>query len=166
MGGANSDSFSGSQHRPKLSGQGTIHEYVQLYLLLGEKKKATTLLNTLIKQYESVINYFDKSDADVLLFNSPDQTNSDILFAALHATHMMNRTAQSVDPNGAGKALKKSLSKIHKQINSILNKARTMVSDESDEESRVILAKKLNSIERYLDEIKILYEYNTEKKQL
>ena len=90
--------------------------------------------------------------------------HSDILFAALHSTHMMNRTAQSVDPTGAGKTLKKSLSKIHNQINSILNKARTMVSDESDEESRLILAKKLNSIERYLDEIKILYEYNTEKK--
>ena len=164
MGGANSDSFSGTQHRPKLSGQGTIHEYVQLYLLLGEKKKAKTLLNTLIKQYESVINYFVKSDVEILLFNSPDQTNSDILFAALHATHMMNRTAQAVDPNGTGKPLKKSLSKMHKQINSLLSKARTMVSDESDEDSRAVFAKKLNSIERYLEEMKIIYEYNNEKK--
>jgi len=164
MGGANSDSFSGTQHRPKLSGQGTIHEYVQLYLLLGEKKKAKTLLNTLIKQYESVLNYFVKSDVEILLFNSPDQTNSDILFAALHATHMMNRTAQSVDPNGTGKALKISLSKMHKQINSLLNKARTMVSNESDEASRAVFVKKLNSIERYLEEMKIIYEYNIEKK--
>ena len=162
MGGRKGQTFKGSQHRPKLSGQGTIHEYAQLYLKLGEDKKAEALIKTLILQYESVVNYFVKSDSQVLLLYSPDQNNSDILFAALHALHMMHVTAEQEDAAISGQLLEKSLTKVHEQVSSLLTKANSTIND-SDDESREVLQSKLRSLERYFDEIKIIYDYGIDK---
>jgi tetratricopeptide (TPR) repeat protein len=160
MGGPEGKSFKGSQHRPKLSGQGTIHEYAQLYLKLGEKQKAEALIKTLIGQYESVVNYFVNSDSQVLLLNSPDQSNSDILFAAIHALHMIHVTAKKEDPANTGQLIEKSLAKVHENVSSLMKKANTT---HDDDESHAIAQKKLRSIERYFNEIKIIYEYGVNK---
>jgi tetratricopeptide (TPR) repeat protein len=163
MGGSEGKDFIGSQHRPKLSGQGTIHEYAQLYLKLGEDKKAETLIKTLIQQYESVVSYFVNSDAKVLLLNSPDQNNSDMLFAALHALHMIHLTAVQEDPNNSGTLLEKSLDKIHEKVTSLFKKANTSINKENEDESRSGAEKKLRALERYFAEIKIIYDYGRDK---
>ena len=162
MGGPEGRTFKGSQHRPKLSGQGTIHEYAQLYLKLGEYKKAETLIKTLIQQYESIVSYFVNSDSQVLLLNSPDQSNSDILFAAMHALHMIHSTAMQEDPGNTDQLLEKSLAKAHEKISLLLKKANTVVND-NDDESRVVIESKVRSLERYFDEIKIIYDYGIDK---
>ena len=163
-GGLKGKTFKGSQHRPKLSGQGTIHEYAQLYLKLGEHQKAKSLIKTLIKQYESVVNYFLNSDSQVLLLNSPDQSNSDILFAAIHGLHMMHVTAKEEDPLNTGQLLEESLTKVHRNVSSLLKKANAAINDDDDDDdSRVIVQSKLRSLERYFDEIKIIYDYGVTK---
>jgi len=75
--------YQGQDIRAKTSG--TLHEYVQLYFLLGEKKKATELGMKLIKNYESIFYYFEHSKA----IYAGNQENAEDLYAALDATFKM-----------------------------------------------------------------------------
>jgi len=89
--------YEGQEIRAKNSG--TLHEYVQLYFLLKEKKKATELGMKLMKQYESIFAYFENSDP----FFAANQENAEDLYAALNASFMMYKIAadkQLGDPNG------------------------------------------------------------------
>lgn len=60
---------------------GILQEYVDLFYMAGDKKAARKLAKTLVGQYESIFEYFDKSDARITgsLHNVKD------LYAALEA---------------------------------------------------------------------------------
>jgi hypothetical protein len=79
--------------RPMCSG--TLHEYVQLYFLAGNKKKGEALGLKLIKNYESIFNYFKHTD--VLIGAKPD--NVEDLFAALDACFKIRNTIQGPQGN-------------------------------------------------------------------
>lgn len=89
--------YEGQEIRAKNSG--ALHEYVQLYFLLKEKKKATELGMKLMKQYETIFAYFENSDP----YFAANQENAEDLYAALNASFMMYKIAadkQLGDPNG------------------------------------------------------------------
>ena len=75
---------------------------------------------------------------------------------------MIHSTAMQEDPGNTDQLLEKSLAKAHEKISSLLKKANTVVND-NDDESRVVIESKVRSLERYFDEIKIIYDYGIDK---
>ncbi len=80
--------YQGQSLRSKCSG--SLHEYVQLYYLLGQKAKAEALGEKLLKNFHSVFAYFDHSDATFA--GNPE--NAEDLIAAMDACFKMNALAQ------------------------------------------------------------------------
>jgi hypothetical protein len=106
--------YQGQDIRAKSSG--TLHEYVQLYFLLGEKKKATELGMKLMKNFESIFNYFDHSKATF----AGNQENAEDLYAALDASFKMYVIAadkQLGDFNGPlAKYIYKKINNVYKNV--------------------------------------------------
>ena len=106
--------YQGQDIRAKTSG--TLHEYVQLYFLLGEKKKATELGMKLMKNYESIFKYFEHSKATF----AGNQENAEDLYAALDASFKMYVIAadkQLGDFNGPlAKHIYKKLNYVYKSV--------------------------------------------------
>lgn len=64
---------------------GILHEYVEVLYLAGDKKAANDLATTVCEQLESIFNYFDKSDASIVM----DENNMKDLYAAMDAYFTM-----------------------------------------------------------------------------
>jgi hypothetical protein len=104
--------YQGQTLRAKCSG--SLHEYVQLYYLAGDKKKAEALGQKLLKNFHSVFAYFDHSDAEFA--GNPD--NAEDLIAAMDACLKMNALAQDPRYGNASsafaKALKAEINRVYK----------------------------------------------------
>ena len=83
-----------NSYSPRMSG--CLYEYVQLYALLGETKKATDLGNKLLKIYGSVFSYFENSDALIAIEAGTMNSNRDDLFAAADACFKMKKAVQGM----------------------------------------------------------------------
>jgi hypothetical protein len=123
--------YQGQEIRAKTSG--TLHEYVQLYFLLGEKKKATELGMKLMKNYESIFNYFEHSKASF----AGNQENAEDLYAALDASFKMYVIAADKelgDFNGPlAKHIYKKLNYVYKSVMPrIYNELEQSASDNSE----------------------------------
>ena len=81
-------------YSPRTSG--CLFEYVQLYAVIGEGKKATDLGRKLLKIYESVFDYFDNSPAEFTIAPGTMNSNRDDLFAAADACFKMRGAAQEL----------------------------------------------------------------------
>ncbi|MDG1334025.1 MAG: DUF2723 domain-containing protein [Crocinitomicaceae bacterium] len=75
----------------KLKGfvDGELHNYVTLFYEAGDVKAAEKLGNTVAGQLESIINYFDQSDAEFLT----DPRNREDFLSAMHAYYVLNTSA-------------------------------------------------------------------------
>ena len=82
-----------SAYSPRVSG--SLHEYVQLYALLGEDSKATVLGKKLIKRYKRIFTYFEKSDALFAIKQGTMNSNRDDLFAAADACFKIQKAIPS-----------------------------------------------------------------------
>jgi hypothetical protein len=106
--------FQGQTIRAKCSG--SLHEYVQLYYLAGQKTKAEALGTKLLANYKSIIAYFEHSDAEFA--GNPE--NAEDLIAAIDACFKMNDLAQNPrygNPSSAfSKALKKEITHVYKVV--------------------------------------------------
>lgn len=60
---------------------GILHEYVDVFYMAGDKEAARKLAKTLVDQYESIFEYFEKSDARI----TGDIDNVKDMYAALEA---------------------------------------------------------------------------------
>ncbi|MDB3905379.1 hypothetical protein N9335_02760, partial [Crocinitomicaceae bacterium] len=85
---------------------GNLHEYVQLYYMLGEADKATSLGKKLLKNYQSVFKYFENSDALFAVTPGFSSSNIDDLLAATDACFRMYRVASDTKFNPQGKNVK------------------------------------------------------------
>lgn len=107
-------SYQGQTLRAKCSG--SLHEYVQLYYLAGQKSKAEALGAKLLANYQSIIAYFEHSDAEFA--GNPE--NAEDLIAAIDACFKMNDLAQNPrygNPNAAfAKSLKKEITHVYKVV--------------------------------------------------
>jgi len=131
----------------------SVHRFFNLYLELNEIEKAKKVLNTLLPQYESVVNYFIASDLNTLLFSGPRNKNADYLITALNALHEMHEEASSKDPNGSGAILEKSLLKLHKKIDKLFSSSVS----ENDSDNAM---DQLTKIALAINEIKVIYGFN------
>ena len=106
--------YQGQTIRAKCSG--SLHEYVQLYYLAGEKAKAEALGQKLLANFHSVFAYFDHSDATFA--GNPE--NAEDLIAAMDACFKMNALAQNKQygsPNSAfAKGLKAEINHVYKEM--------------------------------------------------
>jgi hypothetical protein len=106
--------YQGETLRAKCSG--SLHEYVQLYFLAGQKSKAEALGTKLLANYQSIIAYFEHSDAEFA--GNPE--NAEDLIAAIDACFKMNDLAQNPrygNPNSAfAKSLKKEITHVYKVV--------------------------------------------------
>lgn len=93
----------GQEVRAKTAG--ILHEFVQLYYLLGETKKAEELGKKLMLTYESVFNYFANSKATF----AGNQENADDLYAAVDACFKMYIIANDSQYNKGNNAFAKKI---------------------------------------------------------
>ena len=84
-----------NSYSPRMSG--CLYEYVQLYALMGETKKATSLGKKLLKIYGSVFAFFEKSDATIAIEPGTMNSNRDDLFAAADACFKMQKAVKGMD---------------------------------------------------------------------
>jgi len=108
-------SYQGEEANAKCSG--SLHEYVQLYFLAGNKKKATDLGLKLMANYESIFAYFENSSSS---FAANPENNEDLI-AALDACFKMHFVATEKklggDPKGElAKRIFKSINHVYKKI--------------------------------------------------
>jgi len=108
-------SYQGEEANAKCSG--SLHEYVQLYFLAGNKKKATDLGLKLMANYESIFAYFENSSSS---FAANPENNEDLI-AALDACFKMHFVAANKklggDPKGElAKRIFKSINHVYKKI--------------------------------------------------
>ena len=107
-------SYQGEEANAKCSG--SLHEYVQLYFLAGNKKKATDLGEKLMANYESIFSYFENSSAS---FAANPENNEDLI-AALDACFKMYFVASDKKLGGDSKG--KLATTIYKSINRVYKK--------------------------------------------
>ncbi len=84
-----------NSYSPRMSG--CLYEYVQLYALMGETKKATSLGKKLLKIYSSVFAFFENSDATIAIEPGTMNSNRDDLFAAADACFKMQKAVKGMD---------------------------------------------------------------------
>ena len=108
-------SYQGEEANAKCSG--SLHEYVQLYFLAGNKKKATDLGLKLMANYESIFAYFENSSSS---FAANPENNEDLI-AALDACFKMYFVAADKKLGGdpkdeLAKRIFKSINHVYKKI--------------------------------------------------
>jgi hypothetical protein len=118
---------------------GNLHEYVQLYYLAGDKKKAEVLGLKLMNNYKSIFAYFENSDTE---FMKNSENNQDLI-AALDACFKMRFTAEQEDKGG----------KFYKDISSSIKKVYFTILPRIQGSS----SKELEYLEAYLVSMKIHY---------
>ena len=120
----------GQQIRPICSG--TLHEYVQLYYLAGETKKAEVLGLKLMDNYDRIFNYY--LNTNVKIGAKPD--NIEDLFAALDACFKMKSVLPVKDNNKKGSLafrINKALSLVYKSIlPKMMNELEQLASDNGE----------------------------------
>ena len=75
---------------------GCLYEYVQLYALMGETKKATDLGKKLLNIYKSVFSFFENSDAMIAIEPGTINSNRDDLFAAADACFKIQKAVKGM----------------------------------------------------------------------
>ena len=76
---------------------GCLYEYVQLYALMGETKKATKLGKKLMNIYNSVFSFFENSNAMIAIEPGTMNSNRDDLFAAADACFKIQKAVQGME---------------------------------------------------------------------
>jgi hypothetical protein len=73
---------------------GVLHDYVDIFYVAGDKESARKLAKTLAGQYESIFEYFEKSDARI----SGANDNAKDLYAALESYFIVYGAVSNEDP--------------------------------------------------------------------
>jgi len=106
--------YQGQTIRPMNAG--ILHEYVQLYYLLGNTKKADALGMKLLDNYNSVIAYFEHSSVE----NAADTDNAEDLIAVVDAllkmrTAVMNKNGKLPQTQFA-RELERTVQRVYKKV--------------------------------------------------
>ena len=117
--------FEGKEIPPMCSG--TLHEYVQLYYLAGDKKKAEKLGLKLMNNYESIISYFAHTNARI----AAKEDNIEDLFATLDACFKIKSTVDKSGPLAL--RLNQVINSIYKKIiPKLMNELEQLASDNNE----------------------------------
>jgi hypothetical protein len=97
--------FQGQDIRPLNAG--ILHEFVQLYYLLGQTKKAEALGQKILENYQTVVAYFEHSDVEI----AGNEENAEDLIAVADALLKMRTTVKETNKAGNSSAFTRSLEK-------------------------------------------------------
>ncbi len=100
---------------------GVLHDYVDVFYVAGDKESARKLAKTLADQYESIFEYFEKSDARI----TGSEHNVKDLYAAIESYFVVYGAVSNEEPGSdLDNRMFKTLSKVYSTI--IPNMTRTL----------------------------------------
>jgi hypothetical protein len=111
----NQFSYQGQEIRPLNAG--ILHEFVQLYYLLGQNKKAEALGQKILDNYKTVIGYFEHSSVEF----AGNADNAEDLIAVTDAMLKMRTSFKEQSSNGAkasafSKDLERTIQGLYKKV--------------------------------------------------
>jgi hypothetical protein len=127
--------YGGQEIRAKCSGN--LNEHVQLYYLCKADGKGAALGNKLMDQYESILNFYEFTAAEI----STNVQNTGDLFAVTDAIFKMYSTLEDPKVNAKnsafGKRLKKSLDRVYKKIMPSMTSKLVALGNDAGEDARM-----------------------------
>ncbi|MEY3727476.1 MAG: hypothetical protein RL098_937 [Bacteroidota bacterium] len=138
--------YQGQDIRPLNSG--ILHEYVQLYTLLGQTKKAAALGQKILDNYNSIIAYFEHSDVEI----AGNEDNAEDLIAVADALLKMRTTFKENKINGSAfeRSLEKSVQTLYKKVLPRIYSGLEVLATENGEAGDGLYTNRLGNLQTYM----------------
>lgn len=140
--------FQGQDIRPLNAG--ILHEFVQLYYLLGQTKKAEALGQKLLENYQTVVAYFEHSDVEM----SGNEENAEDLIAVADALLKMRTTVKETNKAGNssafGRSLEKTIQVLYKKVLPRIYSGLDALASENGEAGDGLYTNRLANLQLYM----------------
>lgn len=140
--------FQGQDIRPLNAG--ILHEFVQLYYLLGQTKKAEALGQKILENYQTVVAYFEHSDVEM----AGNEENAEDLIAVADALLKMRTTVKETNKAGNSSAFTRSLEKtiqvLYKKVLPRIYSGLDALASENGEAGDGIYTNRLANLQLYM----------------
>lgn len=140
--------FQGQDIRPLNAG--ILHEFVQLYYLLGQTKKAEALGQKILENYQTVVAYFEHSDVEM----AGNEENAEDLIAVADALLKMRTTVKETNKAGNSSAFTRSLEKtiqvLYKKVLPRIYSGLDALASENGEAGDGIYSNRLANLQLYM----------------
>jgi tetratricopeptide (TPR) repeat protein len=140
--------FQGQDIRPLNAG--ILHEFVQLYYLLGQTKKAEALGQKILENYQTVVAYFEHSDVEI----AGNEENAEDLIAVTDALLKMRTTVKETNKTGNSSAFTRSLEKtiqvLYKKVLPRIYSGLDALASENGEAGDGLYSNRLANLQLYM----------------
>jgi hypothetical protein len=140
--------FQGQDIRPLNAG--ILHEFVQLYYLLGQTKKAEALGQKLLENYQTVVAYFEHSDVEM----AGNEENAEDLIAVADALLKMRTTVKETNKAGNssafGRYLEKTIQVLYKKVLPRIYSGLDALASENGEAGDGLYTNRLANLQLYM----------------
>ena len=140
--------FQGQDIRPLNAG--ILHEFVQLYYLLGQTKKAEALGQKILENYQTVVAYFEHSDVEI----AGNEENAEDLIAVTDALLKMRTTVKETNKAGNSSAFTRSLEKtiqvLYKKVLPRIYSGLDALASENGEAGDGLYSNRLANLQLYM----------------
>lgn len=140
--------FQGQDIRPLNAG--ILHEFVQLYYLLGQTKKAEALGQKLLENYQTVVAYFEHSDVEM----AGNEENAEDLIAVADALLKMRTTVKETNKAGNssafGRSLEKTIQVLYKKVLPRIYSGLDALASENGEAGDGLYSNRLANLQLYM----------------
>jgi tetratricopeptide (TPR) repeat protein len=138
--------FQGQDIRPLNAG--ILHEFVQLYYLLGQTKKAEALGQKILENYQTVVAYFEHSDVEM----AGNEENAEDLIAVADALLKMRTTFKETNKAGSAftRSLEKTIQVLYKKVLPRIYSGLDALASENGEAGDGLYSNRLANLQLYM----------------
>jgi tetratricopeptide (TPR) repeat protein len=138
--------FQGQDIRPLNAG--ILHEFVQLYYLLGQTKKAEALGQKILENYQTVVAYFEHSDVEI----AGNEENAEDLIAVADALLKMRTTVKETNKAGSAftRSLEKTIQVLYKKVLPRIYSGLDALASENGEAGDGLYTNRLANLQLYM----------------
>jgi tetratricopeptide (TPR) repeat protein len=138
--------YQGQDIRPLNAG--ILHEFVQLYYLLGQDQKAAALGQKLLENYQSVVAFFEHSDVEI----AGNEENAEDLIAVADALLKMRTTIKENNTNGTAfeRSLEKTIQVLYKKVLPRIYSGLDALASENGEAGDGLYTNRLANLQLYM----------------
>ena len=138
--------FQGQDIRPLNAG--ILHEFVQLYYLLGQTKKAEALGQKILENYQTVVAYFEHSDVEI----AGNEENAEDLIAVADALLKMRTTVKETNKAGSAftRSLEKTIQVLYKKVLPRIYSGLDALASENGEAGDGLYSNRLANLQLYM----------------
>ena len=138
--------FQGQDIRPLNAG--ILHEFVQLYYLLGQTKKAEALGQKILENYQTVVAYFEHSDVEM----AGNEENAEDLIAVADALLKMRTTVKETNKAGSAftRSLEKTIQVLYKKVLPRIYSGLDALASENGEAGDGLYTNRLANLQLYM----------------